>query len=95
MRTVFLLGIAVYTLCGGPASGQQPCAPHEMLRSALAGEHGESPAGAGIDNRGVVIEVYTARDGSTWTILVVRPDGIACIAGAGTRWTSTLPGEPS
>jgi hypothetical protein len=42
----------------------------------------------GMSSGGNVIEVFTARDGKTWTILITHPDGNSCIVAAGKMWTA-------
>lgn len=31
-------------------------------------------------------ELLTTRDGKTWTMLMTRPDGTACVIAAGEAW---------
>lgn len=83
-----------------PAMAQQPppCGPIPGVLGLLAGEHGESPAGSGIDSRGFVVMVTVNRETDAFSLLVLRPDGIACMMGEGHDWTdyqAPAPGEPS
>ena len=32
------------------------------------------------------MELWTARDGETWTLIVTLPDGNSCVVGAGQDW---------
>lgn len=61
------------------------CAPLEDLDKILREDHQESPAASGDMRNGRVL-IYTARDGSTWTVLVVSPTGRACVAADGRAW---------
>ena len=61
------------------------CAPLEDLDRILRDEHRETPAATGAMPAGRIL-VYTARDGSTWTVLVVSPSGVACVAADGRAW---------
>ena len=68
-------------------SDQEVCASRQSLLDTLAQDYRESPSAVGMANSGGLIEVFTARDGRTWTILVTRADGNSCIVAAGKLWT--------
>ena len=62
------------------------CLPHETIVTKLEQRHSEHRVGLGIGpGGGMVYELYVAESG-TWTILVTRPSGLACIAAAGDGW---------
>lgn len=99
MRTVCLLGIAVYTLCGGYALGQQPCADRLDVLTALSREYGEAPVLRAMDASGFVMEITASPSGS-WSMLVTRPGGPTCMRGSGEAFEFTprqtvQPGKPS
>jgi hypothetical protein len=62
-----------------------PCYPRDALHAHLAERYGERPAGVGLA-AGQLIELLTRPDGASWTILVLRPDGLACPVAAGEDW---------
>lgn len=70
-----------------PATADTVCASRTALLDSLSQDYQEEPAAMGMSNGGNVIEVFTARDGKTWTILVTHPDGNSCIVAAGQLWT--------
>lgn len=74
-------------LISAPAWGQQRqlCAPRQALLEKFAQEFGEVPFSGGIDGAGNLMEILTSPKG-TWTLLLVRPDKIACILGSGESW---------
>lgn len=78
-----------------PASAQQRqlCAPRAALVEKLAQEFGEAPTAGGIDGAGNLMEILTGPKG-TWTLLIVRPDKIACIVGSGEGWLIYEPTAP-
>ena len=39
----------------------------------------------GLSTDGGLIEIYSSEDG-TWTILITRPSGVACLVAAGDSW---------
>lgn len=81
------LGLAA-TLLTSPAITpvEVVCADREKILTSLAREYSEAPKELGLANNGNVIELLTTRDGRTWTILMTRPDGKACVIAAGEAW---------
>lgn len=75
-----LLGIA------SEAPAQTVCLPHTEVVKQLAGRHSEAPVAMGLANNGNVVEVFSAGDGSTWTIVMTMPSGKACLVAAGEGW---------
>jgi len=87
-RFAVLAGVAVALGAAAlPASAQQVCASRQEILDSLAEDYKEAPMAMGMANSGGLVEVFTARDGHTWTILLTRPDGNACIVAAGELWT--------
>ena len=91
MRMHFALAAGLCLAAGLhlPAAGNAPrqpvCDQRHRLIGWLAKHHGESPRFHASDRRGYRIEFLASPRGS-WTLVVVRPDGRACIAAAGHRW---------
>jgi hypothetical protein len=93
MRSVFGAALgAAFSFCAAPAQSQV-CAPYESVRRALFEQHGEAAVGAGHDDRELVVQLFATADGATWTLVVVRPDGIACLVASGREWRS-IAGRP-
>jgi hypothetical protein len=63
-----------------------PCYPRDAIHAQLAERYGERPVGVGV-MAGQLVELLVRPDGASWTILVIRPDGLACPAAAGEDWT--------
>lgn len=77
------------------AQQRQLCAPRNALIEKLSQEFGEAPYAGAIDGAGNLMEILTGPKG-TWTLLIVRPDRIACIVGSGEGWLiyePTVPGR--
>lgn len=78
----------------GPAAGQtaprKACTTRSEVAERLAGDYAEAPVAVGLASSGAVVEVFTSTDGSTWTIIVTRPEGTSCLVAAGEAWM-TLP----
>ena len=74
---------------GSPAAAQQPagaCGPHTAVIKALGDKFHETQSATALTSAGTLLEVLTASDGSTWTIIVSRPDGLSCVVAAGQNW---------
>lgn len=96
-----LIGLLAVPLFATSALAQSPpCGPYdEIVKSITAPKYGESRIAVGQTKTGaegakIAIEVFGAPRGKTFTILLVRPDGFACIIGAGDNLkTFPLPEE--
>ena len=67
------------------ARAQSYCDDRTKVLAILDAGYGEQRAAAGLASTGNVIEVLISADGS-WTILVTKPDGIACVVAVGEDW---------
>ncbi|KKK75150.1 hypothetical protein LCGC14_2876660 [marine sediment metagenome] len=79
-------------MLASPAAGQQRvCDFRDKLLGHLAQKYQESPVAVGASNDGSLVEVLATNDGETWTIVVTRPDGWACMRAAGENWRTIEP----
>ncbi len=62
------------------------CAPRADLVARLADTYREAPIAVGLGADGKLVEVLSAADGATWSILVTAPNGRSCLAAAGEAW---------
>jgi hypothetical protein len=76
-----------------PAGAAGPCYPRDAIHAHLAERYGERPVGAGV-TAGQLVELLVRPDGASWTILVIRPDGLACPVAAGEDWTGASAPTP-
>ena len=85
---------ALAVLIATPAVAQEPqCGPHANVAAVLADTYGESRIGFGMEARGGLVEFYADPLDGSWTILVVGPEGQACIASEGQAWTVEAPAK--
>lgn len=70
------------------------CGPHPALAGQLAADYGEQPVAIGLTNDGLLVEIFVADGRRTFTLLLTRPDGLACILLAGQGWQGPVAGEP-
>jgi hypothetical protein len=64
------------------------CGLRDEIAADLKQSHKETPIALGVTSVGTVMELWTARDGATWTLIVTLPDGNSCVVGAGQDWMS-------
>lgn len=88
---------AALSLSGGKAAwGQVPCATRDTVAKALTEGYGEVPVLRGVTAGGMLIELWASAE-RTWTLVVTRPDGSACVplTGDGYEPLPQMPGRPS
>lgn len=92
LRPVALI-LATLHLWAAPmmAVAQAPqCAPLDRMVEGLANGWQEAPVGRGMQGGELIVMVFAAPEGETWTIIGVGPDGTACLLASGAAW-ETLP----
>ena len=75
---------------GNSAQAQQSCDIRKSLLAKLHTGYDERPVAVGVASTGNLVELLISTDG-TWTILVTRPNGIACVAAVGEDWQALDP----
>lgn len=70
------------------------CAPWPQLRDHLASQFDERPVAGGIITDRAIAQLFVARDGSTFTVVVVTATGLAGMRLAGRDWEATAAPEP-
>lgn len=64
----------------------RPCADRSKVIARLAERYGETLQSLGLNDDSSVLEVYASEDTGTWTILITRTDGMACLIASGQAW---------
>ncbi len=98
-----LLAAGALALDSGPAWAQgapATCGARDGLLSQLAQKYGEVPVAIGVTGGaagGALIELLTAKDGLTWTLILTTPKGLSCLIASGEGWRPLVPvpGGPS
>jgi hypothetical protein len=67
-------------------AGNSPCSPRTDVLSQLSQKYHEAPVAIGLASNGNLVEVLTATDGTTWTIIQTSPAGVSCLVAAGESW---------
>lgn len=90
IRVVGATVIALGLLLGvrEPAAAQQTSLTRAEVVQQLDGRYSEKPVALGLASNGGIIEVFTTRDGSTWTIVLTMPNGMSAVVAAGENWTT-------
>jgi len=81
---------AVFTPAAAAESAAQavqaPCKPWKEVAQYLGEHYSEHPVAVGLQSDGSLLQVYAAQNASTWTLVNMRPDGMACLISAGKAW---------
>lgn len=87
MRLNIPLAVALLSI-SSPAVAQEPkCAPYDQVEAMLAAEFQETRVQQGIVGDGqAMLLIFASPNGGTWSAVMVRPDGVACLAAAGSDW---------
>jgi len=78
--------VALALLLGAGTASAQACATFDTMSKQLEQRYAEAPVGGGLAQTGKLLQVFAAKDGSSWTVILTRPDGISCIVAAGRQW---------
>ena len=88
------LAALLAALSCAPASNafavQVQCAKHNQMVGLLSKKYSENPVAMGTVSEDRYMQLFVSLEGS-WTILVTKTDGQACIVAAGNNWEK-LPG---
>jgi hypothetical protein len=78
------LTFAAPALADGPSG--PVCDARKEVLGHLSGKYSENPVALGLATNGGVVELLTANDGKTWTIVITLPNGQTCLVAAGENW---------
>ena len=84
--TTVMLGNAIAAKPAAAEEALKLWADRDMVVDQLAKSYAEAPRALGITSDGAVLELFTAGDGDTWTIVVTLPTGMSRIVAAGQNW---------
>ncbi len=69
------------------AQEQPKCGPYDQIEASLAAEFRETKVQQGVTEDGkYMLAIFASPNGETWTALMVRADGVACLAASGRDW---------
>lgn len=87
MLTNYTAARVIALTCFPAAAGPGFCAERDQIAERLASAYSEQLLGAGMQSETSMFEVWASPEG-TWTILLTRPDGVACVMATGTNWVA-------
>ena len=67
------------------------CGDHAQMSERLSSRFKETRLGAGLQNPETVMELWSSEETGSWTVLVIRPNGTACVVATGNHWFNTIP----
>jgi hypothetical protein len=86
MLKTALCAAAVVIVPASAMAGPAACSPRQDVLDQLASKFKEAPVAVGLANNGGLLELLTAGDGTTWTIIITMPNGVSCLVAAGEDW---------
>jgi hypothetical protein len=89
MRSIVSIATLAAVALGSAAAVAQnapQCGVRSGVVAGLENRYSEKPIAAGLDNNGALVEVLSAPEGDTWTILISMPNGVSCVVAAGENW---------
>jgi hypothetical protein len=89
VRIAVAIGLAAATPVA-EAQTRSACAERAQVVTRLAEKYGETLQSMGLHQSDAVMEIYASEETGTWTILVTRPDGQACLIAAGRMWEAHM-----
>ncbi len=81
-------------LSTAPALAQMVCSSHTAIKERLESGYQETRSAVGLSANNAIVEVYTSEKG-TFTIVLVRPNGLACLMAVGTDYHTIKPSTPA
>ena len=103
VRTAILTLAAAGALAAGlmtgavsEAAAEPVCAKHADVVRQLGAQHAETQVALGLAANGGVVEIFSTKDGATWTMVITMPNGITCMMASGESWETvpvSLPGS--
>jgi hypothetical protein len=62
------------------------CGDRSKVIDNLSAKYNEEPSAFGVSSNGGLVELLTAPDGKTWTLLFTYPNGPSCFVASGEAW---------
>ncbi|MDH3235736.1 MAG: hypothetical protein OEQ29_19605 [Alphaproteobacteria bacterium] len=85
MRMI-LAALAAIVIATPAFSAGMACHNRGTVKQHLSKNYKEKSIALGVANNGGVVELFTAKDGKTWTIVITLPTGPTCLIAAGKDW---------
>ena len=85
VSSALVFGVVALAL---PAHAQSAlkCHPREQLVQALESRYNESLDSMGLQGPELLLEIWSAKDTGSFTVLITKPNGISCVVASGNNW---------
>jgi hypothetical protein len=70
-----------------PAGSGDLCLARGEMARLLDARFAETPAALGVTEAGGLVELFHAKDGATWSIILTTPQGRSCLLASGEGWS--------
>src|SRR5262245_16031190 len=97
LKMAFIAALASATLSVS-AQAAPLCGKRDDVVAQLEEKYKEAPVGIGSVSNGGLIELLTASNGTTWTLIITLANGPTCLVATGHDWQSqptAMPDGPS
>ncbi len=96
LRLFVSIAIVIMLLVGAalmarPVAAQSAAMPRTAVVELLGDRYSEQSVGLGIAQNGGIIELFTSKDGTTWTMLLTMPNGMSRMIATGKYWMQITP----
>ncbi len=93
MRSILIAGLLFAGWIAFPPAvqAQAVCGPRAEVVERLKNGFSEAPVSSGLSSNGSMVEVFATPSGSSWTIVMTRPNGRSCLVAAGEGWRGVEP----
>jgi hypothetical protein len=86
-----IMALAITAGLCTPASAESApqgpvCRPWHEVANYRGQKYAEQPVAYGLQDNGNLLQVYASADTGTWTLVTMKPNGSACLIGAGNSW---------
>ena len=85
MALAALCGAIAVSSSSSTSVAQVQCAAYKQMVGLLTKKFSEAPLAMGTVNEDRLMQLFVSEGGS-WTIIVTKADGMACILAAGQNW---------
>lgn len=80
--------LAWLALAGIAEAQNRPCFQRDQLEIALTEKYQEYQLGRGLRSVTEILEVWVSEETGTFTVIITRIDGVACVVDSGQSWTT-------
>ena len=89
------LAVILALVLSTPAMAQTTCAPISAVMETLKSRYGEVPQATGLVSSGTLAITFANPAKGNWTLVLVSPDGKACLVAAGENFEIAPQGDPA